>query len=923
MATELYPAGSPDVLYIVDISSYMLRAFHALVPLSSPSGEPTHAVLGTVNMLELLVRERRPQLFAIAMDSGRDTFRRDIFAEYKAHRPASPPELSSQIARCEAIVRAFCSASYKLSGVEADDLIATLVKQARERGIRVVIVAADKDLMQLVGDDVVLWDTMRNRVIGTREVEERFGVSVSQLGDLLALMGDTSDNIPGVPHVGPKTAKDLLVEFGSLDGIYANLDTLKKKGLRENLAAHKDDAFLSRRLVELKNDCSIEFDLERLRWTGRNVPALRALYTELGFTRQLTQLDAEEKTSSAAFVTGAAGASPSASAPASRVAAAPAASPGEYTTLTDAGELGRLVEAAARRGRVALAAAIEPATAMRGALVGLGIAVEPGHGVYVPFAHRYVGMPLQLPVAQALATLAPVLTDPNVKKLGLDLKQLGVLLARHGASLEGFSFDAGIASYLLDPEARHDREALSERELGIRQKSVEELTSRGRGKKVGFDQLECAEAATFVGASADIALRLAEHLTPRLADAGLERLFESVEMPLARMLVELELAGVRVDTSVLRALGDDAEREIVRLEREAHRAAGHEFNVNSPRQLETILFDELGMKPLKRTKTSRSTDAETLEALAEQHELPRIVLDIRSISKLKGTYIDALPTLVHPSTGRIHTTWEQTVAATGRLSSTDPNLQNIPIRTELGRKIRAAFVPPPGHVLVSADYSQIELRVLAHLSGDPVLVEGFKTAEDVHQRTAMEIFDLTADKVEREHRTRAKAVNFGIIYGQGESGLAKVLGIPREEAARFIAAYYQRYQGVRRFMNETLERARAGESVRSLLGRRRLLPAIRSGNRAERLAAERIAMNMPIQGSAADILKLAMLALRTPVTPGARMILSVHDELVFEVPEAEADEAKVAIQNAMQTAYELAVPLTVDVGSGPDWNAAH
>ncbi|HEX6274764.1 MAG TPA: DNA polymerase I [Polyangiaceae bacterium] len=925
MATELYPAGAPDVLYIVDISSYVLRAYHALVPLSSPSGEPTHAVLGTVNMLELLVRERRPQLFAIAMDAGRDTFRRDIFAEYKAHRPPSPPDLSSQMARCEAIVRAFCTATYKVSGVEADDIIATLVKKAREHGLRTVIVAADKDLMQLVGDDVVLWDTMRNRVIGPREVEERFGVPVAKLGDLLALMGDTSDNIPGVPHVGPKTAKDLLVEFGSLDGIYANLESLKKKAVRENLAAHKADAFLSRRLVELKSDCTLELELERLRWTGRDIPTLRALYTELGFTRQLTQLDAEERATSgpapaaATAIAPALGASPEPS-PAS---AAALASPGEYTTLTDAAELERLVESAARRGRLSLAAAIEPDVAMRGALIGLGLAIEPGHGVYVPFAHRYVGMPQQIPTAQALAILAPALADPNVKKTGLDLKRLGVLLARHDVRLEGFSFDAGIASYLLDPEARHDREALSERELGVRQKTIEELTGRGRGKKVGFDQLECAEAASFVGASADIALRLAEHLAPRLAEAGLERLFESVEMPLARMLVDLELAGVRVDTSVLQALGDDAEREIARLEREAHRAAGHEFNVNSPRQLETILFDELGMKPLRRTKTSRSTDAETLEALAEEHELPRIVLDIRSISKLKGTYIDALPTLVHPSTGRIHTSWEQTVAATGRLSSSDPNLQNIPIRTELGRKIRAAFVPPPGHVLISADYSQIELRVLAHLSGDPVLVEGFKTAEDVHQRTAMEIFDLTADRVEREHRTRAKAVNFGIIYGQGEGGLAKVLGIPRAEAARFIAAYYQRYQGVRRFMNETLEHARAGESVRSLLGRRRLLPAIRSGNRAERLAAERIAMNMPIQGSAADILKLAMLALRAPVTPGSRMILTVHDELVFEVPEAEADEAKAAIQHAMQSAYELAVPLTVDAGAGPNWNAAH
>ncbi|HVR19739.1 MAG TPA: DNA polymerase, partial [Polyangiaceae bacterium] len=659
MATELYPAGSPDVLYIVDVSSYVLRAYHALVPLSSPSGEPTHAVLGMVNMLELLVRERQPQLFAIAMDAGRDTFRRDIFPGYKANRPPSPPDLLPQMARCEAIVRAFCTAAYKESGVEADDLIATLVKHAREHGVRVVIVASDKDLMQLVGNDVMLWDTMRNKVIGTPEVEERFGVPVNRVGDLLALMGDTSDNIPGVPHVGPKTAKELLVEFGSLDGIYANLDTIKKKGLRENLAAHKEDAFLSRRLVELKSDCAIEFDRERLRWTGRDVPALRKLYADLGFTRQLTQLETEGK---------AVAPTPAASRPATPAGA----SPGEYATITDPAELRRFVEASARVGRLGLSVTLEPDHAMRGALVGVGLATEAGRGFYVPFAHRYVGMPQQIPRAEALEILAPVLADPKVKKVGLDLKRLGVVFARHDVTLEGFSFDAALASYLLDPEARHDREALSERELGIRQKSLEDLTGRGRGKKVGVDQIECAEAASFTGASADIALRLAEHMAPSLTDAGLESLFEDVEVPLARMLVDLELAGVRVDTSVLRALGDDAEREIARLEREAHRAAGHEFNVNSPRQLETILFDELGMKPVKRTKTSRSTDAETLEALGEDHELPRIVLDIRSISKLKGTYIDALPMLVHPTTGRIHTSWEQTVAATGRLSSTDP-----------------------------------------------------------------------------------------------------------------------------------------------------------------------------------------------------------------------------------------------------------
>ncbi len=920
--TALFPMAAPDVLYLVDLSSYVLRAYHAIAPLQSPAGEPTHAIHGTVTMLERLVRERKPALFAIAMDSGRDTFRRDIYAEYKAHRPPAPPELASQFKRCEEIVRAFSVACFKQERVEADDLIATAVKRAREQGLRTVIVAADKDLMQLVGEDVLMWDTMRDKVIGPPEVMERFGVEVAQVADLLALMGDSSDNIPGVPHVGPKTARELLNEYATLDGIYENLAQIKRKALRENLEAHREQALLSRRLVALKDDCPVDASRERLSWDGRDYATLKRVYAELGLNRQLTQLETEEAARGKAGDT-----PPGAPAAAALLPATPdvvvSSVPVEYRTLTDLAELARFAEEARAAGTLALDVALEPASALRGDLIGIGLAFAPGKAAYVPLLHRYVGAPKQLALAEVLATLGPLFADPNVKKTALDLKRAGVVASRLGAPLEGFTFDAALASYLLDPEARHDRESLAERELGIRVRPLEDLTGRGRGKKIGFDQLACEEARGFSAENADFALRLAERLRPKLADASLERLFDDVEVPLARLLVDLEREGVAVDTAVLGALGRDAEGEITRLEREAHRAAGHEFNVNSPRQLETILFDELGLKPLKRTKTSRSTDAETLEALSEAHELPGIVLEIRQISKLKGTYIDALPALVNPKTGRVHTSWDQSVAATGRLSSTDPNLQNIPIRTALGRKIRAAFVAPPGSELVSADYSQIELRVLAHLSQDPVLLDAFRTGQDIHQRTAMEIFELKTEAVEREHRTRAKAVNFGIIYGQGESGLAKVLGIARAEAASFIAAYFQRYQGVRRFMNETLEHARAGESVRSLLGRRRLVPAIRSGNRAERLAAERIAMNMPIQGSAADILKLAMLALGKPVTPGARMILSVHDELVFEVPTEEVPEAKDRIKTAMERVMDLAVPLVVDAGSGKDWNAAH
>ncbi len=917
MATALFPPASPDVLYLIDLSGFVLRAYHAIQSaLTSPSGEPTQAVFITLNMIEKTVREKRPALLAVAMDSGRETFRKQIFPEYKAHRPPQPPDLSQQMRRCEQIVEAFGIPILKQEGVEADDLIASAVACARARGLRAVVVASDKDLMQLVGDDVLMWDTMRDRVIGPSEVEERFGVRVDQLGDLLALMGDTSDNIPGVPSVGPKTAKEFLVEYGNLDGLYAHVDQIKRKAAREALINHKDSAYISRRLVELKADCPLEFDLEKLRYQGKNPVRLKELYAELGFLQKLAQIEKEIAEA------GSAG-SNAASAPVEPAPPVTLVAKAEYRTLAELAELEAFAAETERAARLSLEVALDLQDANRGRLVGLGLSIEPGRAVYVPIAHRYIGVPKQFALAEVARVLGPLLSNPGLKKAGLDLKTASVALDRAGIALDGYDFDAKLASYLLDPEARHDREALAQRELGIAATAFDELTKKGRGPRLGFDEIPVEEATEYAAASADFALRLAERLRPRLAESGLEKLYDDVELPLAHFLAELERRGVRIDTEVLSSLGADCEAELNRLEKEAHRIVGREFNVNSPRQLETILFDELKLKPLKRTKTSRSTDAKTLEALAEEHELPAVILEHRQVAKLKGTYIDALPSLVSKDDGRIHTSWEQAVAATGRLSSSDPNLQNIPIRSELGRKIRAAFVPPPGHAIVSADYSQIELRVLAHLSQDPVLLEAFRTGQDIHLRTAMEIFGVTEETVTREHRTRSKAVNFGVIYGQGDSGLAKALGIKRTEAAEFIAAYYRRYEGVRRFMAETLEKARTGEAVRSALGRRRLLPAIRSANRSERLAAERIAMNMPIQGTAADILKLAMLALRKPPTPGTRMILTVHDELVFEVPFEEVDAACAGIKSAMQGVFPLEVPLVVDVGHGPNWNAAH
>ncbi|HEY3235566.1 MAG TPA: DNA polymerase I [Polyangiaceae bacterium] len=905
MPTELFAAGSPDVLYIVDLSSYVLRAYHAISELHSPTGEPTQAVYGTVNMLELLVRERQPALMAIAMDSGRVTFRNQIFPEYKANRPPAPQDLKQQMARCQEIVEAFAVPIFKLQGVEADDLIASAVRKAGEQRIRVVIVAADKDMMQLLSRDVIMWDTMRNRVIGPTEVEERFGVKLNQLRDLFALMGDSSDNIPGVPSIGPKTARDLLVEFGTLEGVYASLDRVSKKALRERLSEHREQAFLSQRLVTLKDDCPIQFDREALRYGGRDIQTLRRIYAELDFRRPLEALEAD-----------ASSARPLPS-PAEQTAATVS-----YRSILDAGSLEQLVSAARASGKIALDT--QRCSLHRGApLAGIALSVAPGTAYYLPLRHRYIGSPEQVSETEASRILGPLFADARIQKAAHDLKRAFVDLHSAGLSLEGFAFDTQLASYLIDPEARNDATDIAQRELDLKLMTGDELTAQGRGRHLDFDSVAIEEATRFAGARADFALRLWPRLEQRVSEAGLMELLNTLELPLARMLSDLELTGVRVDTGRLEEIGRQCEQDLKRLEEQAHRIAGRPFNVNSPRQLEALLFDELKLKPLKRTKTARSTDAATLESLADQHDLPRVILEIRQNAKLKSTYVDTLPGLIDARTGRVHTTWEQTVAATGRLSSSDPNLQNIPVRSELGRSIRAAFVAAPGHQLVSGDYSQIELRILAHLSKDPVLGEAFQRGQDVHTRTAMEIFDVDEAHVTRELRTRAKAVNFGVIYGQGDSGLAKALGISRNDAGQFIAAYFRRYQGVRQFMSETLDRARAGEAVRSLLGRRRLLPDIRSANRAKRFAAERIAMNMPIQGTAADLLKLSMLALKEPVTPGARMILTVHDELIFEVPDAEVESAKEKIRAAMGHAYPLSVPLVAEVGAGPNWNLAH
>lgn len=916
MATRLFEPGAANVLYVVDLSGYVFRAYHAIAPLTSPSGEPTNAVFGTVNMLERLLRQCRPTRVAVAMDSRTRTFRKDLFPEYKANRPPPPEDLRIQMKRVGEVIDAFGIHVLQQDGVEADDLIASVVTEAKRQELRVVVVSADKDLMQLVSDDVILWDTMRDKVFGPPEVEERFGVSIPQLRDLLALTGDSSDNIPGVPSVGPKTAQMLLQEHGTLEGIYENLASIKRKKLKETLEENHAQALLSQKLVTLKDDCLRGQDLDRWQYTGRNKSALRPLYETLGFTRQLAALEAHSEAPSATETSGPAAPSPAAS------RATPSATTFATTVLSTEESLRAALRGTQTSGTLCLSLATVGADPMRTAVVGIAFCHSPGEAFYVPLAHRYVGAPAQLSAQTAWAELAPVLRDPKVALVGHDLKHLLLMAERAGVEVAALGFDALLASYLLDPTADHSMERLAKTHVGVSLTAEADLGKVGR-RKIAIDEVEVGPAAECFCSRVHAALLLVPLLRHLLQEEQLAALHDDLELPLTRLLATMEAYGICLNVAHLAELGKQLDLQLSELEKRAHAAAGKEFNVNSPRQLESILFDELHLKPLKRTKTSRSTDAATLEALEEEHPLPGVILELRQLSKLKGTYIDALPLLVDPKSGRIHTRWGQAVAATGRLSSHDPNLQNIPIRSEVGRSIRDAFIAPEGFQLVSADYSQVELRVLAHLSQDAVLLDAFRTGQDIHLRTAMEIFNVAEADVDAEFRRRAKAVNFGVVYGQGDSGLAKSLGIPRAEAASFIAAYFRRYEGVRRFMDATLQSARAGGSVRTLLGRHRLVPDIRSANRAVRLAAERIAMNTPIQGTAADILKLAMLKLREPVAPGARMLLTVHDELVFEVPEEHVERASQRISDAMTNAYQLDVPLVVDVGHGKTWSKAH
>jgi DNA polymerase-1 len=925
------------LLHVVDGSGYIFRAYYAIRSLSTASGEPTNAVMGFTTMLLRILEVDRPELMAITFDEGRRSFRNDIYPEYKANRSAPPEDLPPQIPWIHQVVESFRIPLFKVATHEADDVIATLVRIALEQDLDVRLITGDKDLMQLVSDRVTVWEPMREIHYGPAEVEAKHGVPPSKIADMLALAGDTSDNVPGVKGCGPKTAAKLLGEHGDLDGVLKAAAEGRVKGkMGERLVADAELARLSRRLVQLDDHTPIEVDLEALRYTGPDLERQRELFDRLEFRRLLDR-------AAATAYAGSPAPTPTAPPPPSEsIGSLGRLEHGGYAILRDVESIARWVDKARAAGRVGLS--LEPLghQLVDAPIVGLALAVAEGEAAYVPTGHTEAALEggPQLDVESALAALAPLLGDADVAKACTSAKPWYALSRRFGVPLAGVRFDASLASYLLDAEDRYDDGApiahgpddgphgagdVARKFLGLDTLARSRLTGRGRDKRA-MPAVPVSEAGPFVAERAEVALRAADRLHPELESAGVWSVMTDLELPLAPILAEMELSGIRVDVGLLASMKETFAAEIDRLEAKCYELAGHEFKINSPPQLRTVLFEELGLKIIKRTKTGPSTDHQVLEELSSLHELPAAILDWRQVNKLQSTYVETLPRQVAPSTGRVHTVLSQTVAATGRLSASDPNLQNIPIRTELGRGLRRAFVPASGMAFVSVDYSQIELRVLAHFCQDPVLLGAFRDGVDVHTRTASVLFEIDPAEVTFEQRTQAKAVNFGVLYGMGPVRLSRELQIPRRVASQFVKDYFDRQPGIRVFLDQTLEGARADGFVRTLLGRRRWVRDIDSRNRGARAAAERVAVNTPIQGSAADLIKLAMIRVRARLAeeqPEARLILQVHDELLLEAPLARAEAVAALVKQEMEEAYPLEVPLVAEAHVGGNWDEAH
>ena len=874
-------------LLLIDGTAYIYRAFHAIPHLSNSKGLPTNAVYGFARMLLKVIKDFKTDHIAVAFDVKGPSFRHKMYEEYKAHRPEMPDSLKPQIPYIKELVRALNMPVLELEGYEADDIIGTISRQMKEKGVEVIIIAADKDMLQLIDENTAIVDTMKDKRFGIKEVAERFGARPEQIVEIMGLSGDASDNIPGVKGIGEKTAVKLIKEFGTIENLLSNIDKVKEKGIREKLKEHAEDARLSRALAVIDKNAPVDYRFEDLAVKSPDYQRLKELLKEMEFTKLLNELIPD--------------------------ALGQSDIKGEYICVTDMDKLKDLISRV-KESKEAAIVVKRQGSAIFGELAGIAICIKPGQAFYIPTGHRYLGAPSQIDTGSVTQAIKPIIEDEGIKKISHDIKAAHIFFRQHNIQMQGAIFDTGIAAYLLNPSrSNYDIEDIAHEYLGHK---------IAQFKEAAFEDADIDTACGRACAEADAIFQISGKLLPQLESDCLLSLFNEIEIPLAGVLSEMELNGIKIDRGYFLNLSKELDAGIGDIRKRIYSIAGVEFNINSPKQLASVLFEKLKLRPVKKTKTGFSTDEDVLKTLAAGHELPAEILNFRQLSKLKSTYVDAILGLINPVTERVHTTFNQTVTATGRLSSSEPNLQNIPIRTEIGKRIRRGFIADKGFLFLSADYSQIELRIVAHMSGDPLLMEAFKKDEDVHTRTASEVFGIMPGLVTEDMRRRAKAINFGIIYGMGAYGLAAELGISQDEARGYIDDYFLHYKDVKLFIDKTINEAKEKGYVTTLFGRRRHIYEIRSESEQIRRLGERMAINTPVQGTAADIIKIAMINISRRLKEcglRSRMLLQIHDELIFESPDEETGLLNKLVREEMETAANLSVPVKVDIQIGANW----